>query len=225
MADNESGGSFPTGSAMNELDIIDPRAVRAGEDDVPELELSDEDILDAMRHIPGYLDISTEDFRSIYHLAHRHSLDRLFRQVRAGRLMRTGIIPLQADTQMDEAARSLAQQRRKSLPVVDAAGRVIGMLTEKDFLHRLKAETFLELLLRLVADQGAFTHRCHETPVSEAMTTPAVTIAEDAQFRRIVSAFHAHEGRSMPVVDGQGRLRGLLLRKDFIKAYHLEELL
>lgn len=29
----------------------------------------------------------------------------------------------------------------------------------------------------------------------------------------------------MPVVDDQGRLRGLLLRKDFIKAYHLEELL
>jgi CBS-domain-containing membrane protein len=42
-----------------------------------ELELSDEDILDAMRHIPGYLDISTEDFRIIYHLAWRHALDRL----------------------------------------------------------------------------------------------------------------------------------------------------
>lgn len=43
----------------------------------PELELSDEDILDAMAHVPGYIDISTEDFRTIYHLAWRHALERL----------------------------------------------------------------------------------------------------------------------------------------------------
>jgi CBS domain-containing membrane protein len=42
-----------------------------------ELELSDEDILDAMQHIPGYLDISTEDFRIIYHLAWQHAMERL----------------------------------------------------------------------------------------------------------------------------------------------------
>ena len=46
-------------------------------DPARELELSDEDILDAMQHIPGYLDISTEDFRIIYHLAWQHALERL----------------------------------------------------------------------------------------------------------------------------------------------------
>jgi len=210
---------------MKEQDPVEPGAIRSGAADVPELDLSDEDILEAMRQIPGYLDISIEDFRAIYHQAHRHSLERLFRHVRAGRLMRPGITPVRADTRLDEAARFLADQRCKSLPVVDAEGCVIGMLTETDFLRRLKAETFLDLLLRLVADQGTFTHRCHETPVGEAMTTPAVTVTDDAEFREIVSAFQAHDGRSMPVVDGQGRLRGLLLRKDFVNAYHLKDLL
>ncbi|HEX6733762.1 MAG TPA: hypothetical protein VF096_03025 [Azonexus sp.] len=42
-----------------------------------ELELSDEDILDALAHVPGYIDISTEDFRIVYHLAWRHALARL----------------------------------------------------------------------------------------------------------------------------------------------------
>jgi hypothetical protein len=42
-----------------------------------EPELTDEDIFDAMEHIPGYLDISTEDFRIIYHLAWRHAVARL----------------------------------------------------------------------------------------------------------------------------------------------------
>ncbi len=53
-----------------------------GHDDIDldadqEPELTDEDILDAMRHIPGSLDISTEDFRVIYHLAWRHAVVRL----------------------------------------------------------------------------------------------------------------------------------------------------
>lgn len=42
-----------------------------------EPELTDEDILDAMQHVPGYLDISTDDFRVIYHLAWRHAVARL----------------------------------------------------------------------------------------------------------------------------------------------------
>jgi len=124
-----------------------------------------------------------------------------------------------------EAARLLAEQGRKSLPVVDVDGCVIGMLTETDFLRRLKAKTFLDLLLRLVADDSVFTHRWHETPVSEVMISPAVTVTVDAGFREIVSAFRVHRGRSMPVVDMRGRLQGLLLRKDFVHAYHLEDLL
>ena len=39
--------------------------------------LSDEDILDAMRQIPGYIDISTDDFRLIYHLAWQHAVAHL----------------------------------------------------------------------------------------------------------------------------------------------------
>ena len=191
----------------------------------PEVDLSDEDILDAMRHIPGYLDISTEDFRAIYHLAHVHALERLLRHVRAGSLMRTDMTPLRPDTRMDQAAGLLAHQGSKGLPVVDADGMVVGMLTETDFLRRLGADTFLELLLRLVADGAIFTHRCHETPVSEAMSTPAITVTADARLREILRAFHAHAGRSMPVVDTRGRLLGLLLRKDLAHACGLEDAL
>lgn len=49
-----------------------------------EPELTDEDIIDAMQHIPGYLDISTEDFRTIYHLAWRHAVARLRARRRSG---------------------------------------------------------------------------------------------------------------------------------------------
>lgn len=210
---------------MSEDCGVDPKALHAGGDDLPELELADEDILDAMQHIPGFLDISTADFREIYHLAHRHALARLFGRVRAGRLMRTGIEPLRPDMLLEEAIAVMARQGLKALPVVDESRRVVGILTQSDLLRQLEAGNFLELLLRLMKDPGDFRHRCHETAVREAMCATPVTVREDAGFFTIVRLFHGHEGRSMPVVDEDGRLRGLLLEGDFISACHLEDLL
>jgi len=210
---------------MTDKSEFESKALQAGGDDLPELELTNEDIMDAMQHIPGFIDISTADFQEIYHLAHRHALKRLFGNVRAGTLMRVGIEPLLSDMRLDQAAASMAKQGLKSLPVVASDGLVVGMLTETDFLRRLKADTFLALLLRLIDDADGFSHRCHETPVSEAMAGTPVTINEQAGFFQIIKAFHQHEGRSMPVVDAGGHLRGLLLRKDFIEVFHLEDLL
>lgn len=192
--------------------------------EVAEVELSDEDILDAMQHIPGYLDITTEDFRTIYHLAHRHALARLFAKFKAGNLMRTGIVPLSPDMYLDEAIKAIVRSGLKSLPVVDANGCVVGMLTETDFLRRLKVDTFLELLLDMLDDDFEFQHRCHETQVREAMSSPAITVGKDAGLGEVIAAFHQHDGRSTPIVDSDGHLLGILLRKDFIAAFNLGNL-
>ena len=189
-----------------------------------ETELTDADIFDAMQHIPGYLDITTEDFRLIYHLAYRHALERLFKNVTVGRLMRTDIVPIQQHTTLEKAAKILAESDYKDLPVIDENGHVTGILTESDFMKKLKAKNLMELLLKLLNDSFEFSHYCHETEVVDAMTKPAVTINQKAEFREIMEAFHQHNGRSMPVVGVDGKLLGLLLRKDFITAYKLNEL-
>ena len=200
-------------------------AKHPGEDDYVETELTDGDILDAMQHISGYLDITTEDFRTIYHLAHRHAVERLTGNIRIANLMRVGIDPLVPDMSMVEAAKVLVRSGFKGLPVVDAQGCVIGILTEADFLRRLKVTTFLELLLNLLDDAFEFTHRCHETSVRAAMTAPVVTVSRDAEFGEVMKAFRQHGGRSMPVVNSDGQLLGLLLRKDFLTAYGMDKLL
>lgn len=189
-----------------------------------ELELTDEDVLDAMRQIPGYLDISTEDFRAIYHLAHAHALARTFDRIRAGDLMLTGVAPVQVTMCLREAAEQLVAQGRKSLPVVDDRGVVVGVLTETDFLRCLNADSVLGLLLRLAATALPVGQHCERTSVADTMSAPAVAVGEQARFDDIMRAFRQHGGRSMPVVDDQGRLRGLLLRKDFLHACHQEEL-
>jgi CBS domain-containing membrane protein len=198
---------------------------KASDENVAEIELTDDDIVDAMRHIAGYLDITAEDFREIYHLAHRHALNRLFVGVTAGSIMRTAIQPLQMDTTLERAARIIVESGCKGLPVVDAGGKVVGMLTEIDFLKRMKEESFLGLMLKMLDDSFEFTRCCHASTVSQAMTQPALTVGADAGFVEMMVAYRRHEGRSMPVVDENGKLLGLLLRKDFFAAFHFEELL
>ncbi|MFA6312181.1 MAG: CBS domain-containing protein [Sterolibacterium sp.] len=192
-------------------------------EDLPEMELTDEDILDAMRHIPGYLDISIGDFRDIYHLAHRHAMGRLFGGINAARLMRSGMPTLHPDMAMDQAAQVIARSGYKGLPVVDGGGCVLGMLTETDFLRRVNADTFLGLLVRMFDDRFILVHRYHETPVSAAMTVPAVTVSADAGVLDIMRAFERHAGRGMPVVGGDSQLQGMLFKKDFIAACSLAE--
>lgn len=184
-------------------------------------DLSDEDVLDAMRHIPGYLDITVEDFRILYRLARNHALTRTFAHVRAGQLMRSGIVPVRPGDRLDQAARTMANQCLKSIPVIDDQGCVMGMLTESDYLRRLGAEGFLELMLRLIRDPVGLRQCCHEMPVNTAMTAPATTVPEVADFSGIVAAFRRCHGRSLPVVDRGGQLKGLLMRKAFVAACHL----
>ena len=187
-----------------------------------EIELSDADILDAMGEIPGYLDISTADFRELYHLAYRHGRERLFRGISAGRLMRGDIQPLLPGMRMKEAIPLFVRQGLKALPVVDAAGQVIGILSETDVLRALGAETFLALLARLMAEPGLLSPADCQRPVRDLMTSPAVTVPEAAGFRHLMGAFASHPGRALPVVTAAGRLAGLLLRKQFLHACHLE---
>lgn len=191
-------------------------------DEPGEIELTDTDILDAMREIPGYLDITTADFRAIYHLVHRHALDRLMRGITVSRLMRTEVHPLVPDIRLADAIPLFVQQELKTLPVVDPANRVLGILTETDILRALGAANFLALLVRLMAEPGPIGTEPQERLAGELMTAPAVTVPLDAGIRQVLAAFAAHPGRGMPVVGEDGRLAGLLLRKDFIRACSLE---
>lgn len=185
-------------------------------------ELTDADVFDAMERIPGYLDITTDDFRDLYRLAYGHAIDRLVGGVRARELMRRDDIALEPEMTLYGAAELMVGRELKSLPVVDPPRRVIGMLSESDVLGRLGAATFLELIIEGDLEHAEHRRLLLQTRVSEVMTGPVVTVAEDAEFATILGAFRRHDGRRMPVVDQAGRLVGMLARKDFIAACPLQ---
>ncbi|MTW21487.1 CBS domain-containing protein [Allochromatium palmeri] len=205
---------------MTQRSSRDSSEPSSAQGDLADIEFTDADILEAMREIPGYLDISTMDFRAIYRLAHRHALDRLFSGITAGRLMRREVNPLTPEISLAEAIPSFVHQGLKSLPVVDGQQQVLGILTETDVLRWLGAETFLGLLARVITDEPWIKSDPYHRAVGEFMTSPVVSVPLDAGLRELLAAFASHPGRAMPVLAADGRLAGLLQRKVFLAAYH-----
>jgi CBS domain-containing membrane protein len=185
-------------------------------------ELNDDDVYDAMGRLPGYLDITTDDFRDLYRLAYGHAIERLVGGLRARDLMRRDDQALTPPLSLYRAAQIMAARRLKSMPVTDPERRILGMLSETDVLERLGAATFLELMLQAPEQRVDRDRIMEETLVGAVMTAPAVTVGEDADFASILAAFRRHDGRRMPVVDVTGRLSGMLARKDFIAACPLQ---
>ena len=179
-------------------------------------ELTEDDIAEAMRDIPGYLDISPQDFRELYRASATHALARLAGNPMARSLMRTGAPALEPHQYLPQVVAQMVNHSVKSAAVVDRTNKVVGILTETDVLHQLKVSSALALLVRLSQDPEAIQHCCSGVRVDAVMTSPAQTLSADATLREMAAAFHRHGGRSMPVVDTAGRLLGMLARKDLI---------
>lgn len=179
-------------------------------------ELTEEDVEEAMREIPGYLDISPRDFRELYRASATHALARLAGNPMARSLMRVGGPALEPFQYLPEAVKQMAEHRVKAAAVVDRTSKVIGILTEADVLRQIKVSSALGLLARLAEGVESINRCCAGVRVDTVMTTPVETVGAEATLRDMAAAFHRHGGRTMPVVDVSGRLLGMLARKDLI---------
>lgn len=185
--------------------------------------LPDEDIVAAMRAMSGYLDITLDDFREIYQRAHDHALKRLFARLDVRHLMRRDLSSLRPEQTLSEAAEQMAHMHAHLLPVVDDDGRVIGAISEWNFLRGFGADTFFYLVFRLQAHDQRFLDYCAGTKVADVMTTPAARLSIDDDLAAMVKVFHDTDGQRIPVVDADDRLVGAVLRRDFLRLFHPED--
>ena len=107
----------------------------------------------------------------------------------------------------------------KAVPVIDPARQVLGIITDSDLVTRGGAQqhlTLAELVDRqLLATQLAEIRRAGKT-AQDVMTTPAVTVPEDASLAHAVSAMTGRGLKRLPVVDKNKRLVGMLSRLDVL---------
>jgi CBS domain-containing protein len=140
--------------------------------------------------------------------------------MRARDIMTSQVITVGADTPVVEAVRTMLRHHISGLPVVDAAGRLIGIVSQGDFVRRAETGTehrrgrwltFLAGADRVAAD---FV-REHGRKVGEIMTPDPLRVEEDTSLDQIVQAMEASNVKRLPVMRGE-LLVGIVTRSDFL---------
>jgi CBS domain-containing protein len=114
---------------------------------------------------------------------------------------------------LDSAVRVLAEQRVSALPVVDATGRVVGILSEADVL-RLHLSADPRAHLRPVVDEPV---EPWPATVGEVMSPDPVVAHEGSDIADVARLLADTGWKSLPVVDGDHALVGMVSRSDVIR--------
>jgi CBS-domain-containing membrane protein len=142
--------------------------------------------------------------------------------MKAKDVMTSTVISVQPDATILQAARQMLQHHISGLPVIDKSGRIVGILSEGDFLRRRETQTarkhsrWLEFLMgpgRLAAE---YSHS-HANRVAQAMTTDVQTVTEDAQLEDIVELMESHRIKRVPVLRGN-KVVGIVTRSNLVHA-------
>jgi CBS domain-containing protein len=130
------------------------------------------------------------------------------------------VITVGADTSIVEAAKLMLRHHIRGLPVVDAEGQLIGIISEGDFIRRAEIGTaakrgrWLTFLIGAGQIAADFVHE-HGRKVGEIMTPSPITITEDTPLDEIMKIMESRDIKRLPVVRGN-RLVGMVTRSDFL---------
>lgn len=185
------------------------------------LELSEADILEAMRALQGYVDITPGAFREIYHSAYTHAMQRLRTSIRAMDIMSTPAHCLDIGQDAVSAAKFLAEKGISGAPVVDADGVVRGVVSEKDFLRRMGLSShasFMQVVARCLGNPECMVSGMRRLALKDLMTAPPITAAEDITAAEISALFAEKSINRLPICDAGGRPLGIVTRTDLISA-------
>lgn len=134
-------------------------------------------------------------------------------------VMRRDVVSVPSDATARTAVELLVGREFRALPVVDAGGRVVGVVSSGDLVARAGLGARLELLSAMSElDQRRFLDQVSARRIRDVMTPePATVRATDS----VATATHLMAERRikrLPVVDGEGRLVGVLARSDVLRA-------
>ena len=128
-------------------------------------------------------------------------------------IMTSHVVAARSDASYREMAAALRTHRVSGLPVVDADGIVVGVVSETDLLTRRTID----------GRPGWLPHRKHlatrELTAADLMTQPAVTTSPDELVSSLARLMSSRKLRRAPVVDRQGRLVGIVCRSDILSVF------
>ena len=143
--------------------------------------------------------------------------------MQASDLMGVNVKTIGPDNTVREAARAMLEHNVSVLPVVDAADKLVGILTHTDFGLHPKYYPLADNVFTLL---GASTTARHLESVSKqvgdklvknVMRRPVITVRADTSVEALIALMLREGIHRVPVVDAAGKLVGIITRHDFLK--------
>jgi CBS domain-containing protein len=142
--------------------------------------------------------------------------------MRAHQIMTRQVVTIAPGAPILDAANSMLRHRISGLPVVDDAGRLVGIVSQGDFIRRTEIGTERKRgrwLKFLVGPGRAASDFVHERgrKVQEVMTSEPRTVTEDATLEDIVELMERNNVKRLPVMRGD-KLVGIVTRSNLLQA-------
>ncbi len=190
------------------------------------VDISDDDIYEAMKDISGYLDITPGDFKEVYVRAYRHAVLRLMKSVKAADVMTRKVISVREATPLVEVAEIMARGRISGVPVLESSGMVVGVISEKDFLRTMAGPGptgFMEVVSQCLGGGVCLAVPIKARAAADIMSRPPITITEDCPVSEIAVLMIQKRINRVPVVDKGANLTGIISRADVVRSSLLLE--
>lgn len=120
--------------------------------------------------------------------------------IKARDILVSNVITAKDDERIVDVENRMFKQGIGGLPVIDSSGndKVIGMLTHRDIM-----------IARHTLSLGGMI-------VRDLMSHNVITVLEDASILEILRILKKHDIERLPVVDGKGGLRGMIMHKNLL---------
>ncbi|MFB9261603.1 CBS domain-containing protein [Bradyrhizobium erythrophlei] len=142
--------------------------------------------------------------------------------MRAHQIMTKHVIGVSRHTSILDAAKIMLRCHVSGLPVLDEKGKLIGTVSEGDFLRRAeigtgrKRSAWLELFTGVGRAATDFVHE-HGRKVEDVMTASPITVEEQTPLDEIVHLMQKHGVKRLPVMNGQAMV-GIVTCADILQA-------
>lgn len=177
--------------------------------------LTHEDLEYAFKARDTFVDVQEGELVELYNLAVDHAFERHV-SLTCGDVMSRDLVTVEFSTALDDAWSELSLHKIRALPVVDAFGRLLGIITATDFLRELDHPPLPALGMRLrdLLRHTPGTHSEKAEVVGQIMTRAVTAAHIDMPITALVHMLAEKAIHHIPVLDDTRRVVGIVTPSD-----------
>jgi len=201
-----------------------PVNVHGTTDDAPTVRLGfkTEDLDAVLKQYNQVLDISRDDLASLFMQTEQRAYQRRFGVITCADIMSRDIVSAEFGTGLEPAWQLMRNHRVVALPVLNRARRVIGIVTQTDFLEHGGLDSYAGMrrqLQRFLRKSGV-THTEKAEVVGQIMSGHPTTARTATPIVDLVPLMANSGFHHIPIVDAEDRFVGIITQSDLVAALY-----